>query len=122
MTMPAAVEELARGIPQDMWLNMPPRGISYITEVQIGGTGVVTKLSHPAGYAIVEFDCHPTSGDRELPAGFTRMLAVNIRSRGNGLECTALGTSPSGPRRAGITLAQALALASAGVHTIYRTD
>ena len=122
MTMPAGVEQLARGIPQDMWLNMPPKGISYVTEVQIGATGVISKLSHRAGYAIVEFDCRPTAGDRELPAGFTRVLAVNIRSRANSLECTALGTSPSGPRRVGITLAQALAMASAGVHTIYRTD
>jgi len=104
------------------WVDVAPRGTAYVTEVRVSGAGVVVTLKYPGGTHVVEIGCVPRPEDREMPDAVTRVLAASIRSRGAAFECTVLGTSLEGPVRLGITLAQALALASSGVHTTFRID
>lgn len=119
--MTSGVKEMSTDTPTG-WSEVVPRGTSYVTDVRVTSGGAILRLTHPGGTGVVELDCLPQFPDCNPPVGITRVLAIHIRSRREGLESTLIGTSPLGPRRVAISLARALGLACSGVHTVFRTD
>jgi len=113
---------MARDTTRGRWVDVAPPGTAYVTDVRVSGAGVVVTLQYPGATHVVEIGCVPRPEDKEAPGAVTHVLAASIRSRGAAFECTVLGTSPNGPVRLGISLAQALALARSGVHTTFRIE
>ncbi|GCD91140.1 hypothetical protein [Nocardioides sp. LS1] len=102
----------------DEWRRRAP-GAAYVDAIVSSKTGMRATLTGPYGEAnVVEFACRNTRV-YELPAEIDRALAVSVRTSGELLECSVLGTSRRGPRRITIELTQALYLANAGVHTVF---
>jgi hypothetical protein len=98
-------------------------GTAYVDSVRVTEEGVTARLVYPAHRSVlVKFDCVFTDEDRRLPSGLDTLLAVHVRSTGSTLECSALGTSFGGPHWVPVSLAQALALAQDGAHTVLSAE
>jgi hypothetical protein len=61
-------------------------------------------------------------GDDECSLRALRPLAVRLSNKPEAFACSVLGTTRTGPRRVEISLALALRLCAAGVHTVLCTD
>jgi hypothetical protein len=96
-------------------------GTARVQHTVVEGHETVVTLAYPQGREVeVRVPALPT-GDEGV-AGLQRPLAVHVDNRDRRIDCSVLGTSPSGPRRLRISLVQALALAHSGVHTVFVTS
>jgi hypothetical protein len=95
-------------------------GTARVQRTVVEGDVTLVTLGYPQGREVeVRVPGVPT-GDKGV-AGLRRPLAVHVDNRHERVECSVLGTSPSGPCRLRISLVNALALAHSGVHTVFVT-
>ena len=96
-------------------------GTARVHRTVVEGDETLVTLDYPQGREVeVRVPGTPTR-DHGM-AGLQRPLAVHVDNRNERVECSVLGTSPSGPQRLRISLVQALSLAHSGVHTVFVTS
>jgi hypothetical protein len=116
------VRDMTECIDVDMLAEVA-RGTAYVAAVAVDGPRSVVRLAFPLGRTVdVVVPAAPARDGLDLQ----RPLAVQVHRVGHGggieVTCSVIDSAETGPRRIGISLAQALALAEAGVHTVFRTD
>jgi hypothetical protein len=96
-------------------------GTARVQRTVVEGDETLVTLGYPQGREVeVRVPGVPTRD--EGVAGLRRPLAVHVDNRHERVDCSVLGTSPSGPCRLRISLGHALALAHSGVHTVVVTS
>ena len=89
-----------------------------------GREETLLSLGYPGGLRVLV--AVPAAPDRMVTSDCglraLRPLAVRLSNKPAAFDCSVLGTSRTGPRRVGISLAQALRLCAAGVHTVLCTE
>jgi hypothetical protein len=110
MTDPIALEALAE----------IAHGSAYVVDVRVSGAATVVRLAFPHGRDVeVALPLLPAATVRT--DGLARPFAVQVRGGADGPTCSVLTRPDGGPVRVEIGLAEALALAGAGVHTVFTT-
>jgi hypothetical protein len=99
------------------------RGIAYVESVTFDSDVTTVRLLYPTKRrAQIVVPAVPGRDDFRQPTSVDRLLAIDVRRDALGVRCSAIGTSRRGPRRLSISLAQALAHAHLGVHTVFRAE
>ena len=98
--------------------NVP--GYAYVDAVAVEGAETVVTLCYP-GRELIEVAMPWSLDDADTPpVPLEHVLAVHVFNV-FGIDCVAIGTPNGGPRRVSISLEQSVALAAAGVHTVFLT-
>lgn len=100
-------------------LRSSARGTAYVEAIDVRAEHTLVRLAYPFARH-VELTV-PTTPDPAPVAGIRRPLAVQVRT-GEVLDCSVLDRAETGPTRRPISLRQALAFASAGVHTVFLAE
>jgi hypothetical protein len=97
-------------------LSQVAHGSAYVDSVSMAEGQASLALSYPFGRRLeVVITDLPDLGDE---CGLQCPLAVKVAHSEAGTECTVVDSRTTGPTRISISLAHALALAGAGVHTV----
>ena len=110
----------ARDLAPPAWHELA-LGTARVRSVIVAHGETVLGLDYPGGLRGTV--AVPAVPRRESDPGVRgiRPLAVRITDRG-WFECTLIGTSRTGPRRARISLPLALSLCASGIHTVLCTE
>jgi hypothetical protein len=110
------VTELVERVSMDA-LSEVAHGPAYVQSVAVENDHTNLALSYPFGRLLeVVISDLPDDGDA---TDLQRPLAVKVSHSTVGTECSVLDRRGGGPTRVPITLARALALAGAGIHTVF---
>jgi hypothetical protein len=127
MTRPAALQVQPPGATSQSDTVAPHElgaGTGRVQSIAVGPDETWLNLGYPDGRQITVtvpgVPQYSTENDFRLDA--IRPLAVRMSSRGPAVDCSVLGTSESGPRRIGLSLAQALGLCASGIHTVFCSE
>ena len=91
-------------------------GTAYVSRVVVDDGHTLVSLVYPHGRGLdVVVPAVPSTGVRAV----VHPLAVRVTRSGAALTCSVLHRPGTGPARRAISLPDALALASAGVHTVF---
>jgi hypothetical protein len=98
------------------------RGTAYVESVSFDRDVATVQLLYPMGRrSQIALPVVPRREEYKRPTNVDRLIAVDVRREVAGVQCSAIATSRRGPARVPISLAQALAYAHVGVHTVFRT-